>query len=71
MEDTRCGLKFPTSALKLGCVNNNWSVIFQEETDEDTPSEIKFGVSGMLVITGNTLIYFDEKPDSLAIEELY
>jgi hypothetical protein len=27
-------------------------------------------VSDMLVITGNTLIYFD-KPDSLAIEELY
>jgi hypothetical protein len=28
-------------------------------------------VSDMLVITGNTSIYFDEKPDSLAIEELY
>lgn len=65
------GLKFPSSALKLGCVNNNWNVIFQEETDEDTPSEIKFGVPDMLVITGNTLIYFGEKPESLTIEVLY
>ena len=37
------GLKFPSSALKLGCVNNNWNVIFQEQTDEGISSEIKFG----------------------------